>query len=71
MNNTLKLKKDEKAQPVESSVYYKLVKEGQYFYVETITIEDGTITKTEKSEPAFINIAFAQMRKKVIMEFYS
>ena len=52
--------------------YIRLVKtETNMYSVETITIEDGKITKVEASVPAYMPIAFDQMRRKTVENFVS
>lgn len=63
---TLKLKKTDKVE----KVYYKLVKDGQYFQVEAITVVDDKVVNTEVNEANFLQIAFDQIRKKIVMEHY-
>jgi len=66
VKDTLKLKKTDKTE----KVYYKLVRDGQYFQVEAITVVDNEVIKTEITDPNFLQIAFDQIRKKIVMEHY-
>ena len=52
--------------------YIRLVKtETNMYSVETITIEDGKIVSIEASTPAYMPIAFDQMRRKTVENFVS
>lgn len=54
----------------ETRTYHKLIRDGQHFCVETITVEGNKIIKTEKTDATFLPIAFDIMRKRTIMEHY-
>jgi hypothetical protein len=52
--------------------YIRLVKtETNMYSVETITITEGKITKVAASPPAYMPIAFDQMRRKTVENFVS
>lgn len=52
--------------------YIRLVKtETNMYSVETVTVEDGKITKMEASVPAYMPIAFDMMRRKTVENFVS
>ena len=65
-------KKTEAAPEAKDGEYIRLVKtETNMYSVETITITEGKITKVEASTPAYMPIAFDQMRRKTVENFVS
>lgn len=55
----------------KSGEYFRLVRaDRNLFQVETVTVVDGVITKTEADEAAYLPIAFDKLRRKTANAFF-
>lgn len=51
--------------------YYRLVRtERNLFTVETITVENNKVVKTDSDEPTYLPIAFDKLRRKTGEAFF-
>lgn len=52
--------------------YFRLVRSERNLYsVETILVENGKVTDSEKTEPAYLPIAFDKLRRKTGESFFA